>query len=125
MGIRKNKLKVVGESLESRPFARGHFADSFAVDLSFDVGHWGEVGEAVIYDQIPLPPHTSADESRRHAVEILNLVAESVTRSFVSGPVLLKGLQIHVTEIVFHRYRFLLHDVGNLCFRVGGLRELE
>ena len=125
MGIGKNKLKIVGESLKPCPFARGHFAYPFTVDLSFDVGHGGEVGEAVIYNQIPFPPHASADESRGDAVEILDLVTESVARSLVPGPVLPECFQIHVAEIVLHRHGFLLHDVGNLRLRVGGLGELE
>ena len=125
MGIGKNKLKVVGEPLESRPFARGHFAYTFTVDLSFDVGNRGKIGKAIVYDQVSLPAHASADESGRYTVEILDFIAESMTRSLVSGPVLPKSLQIHVAEVVLHRDGFLLHDVCNFRLRVGGLRELE
>ena len=125
MSIGKNKLKIVGESLESRPFARGHFTDSFAVDLSFDVGHRGEISEAIIYNQVPLAPHSATDQGRGYSVEIFDFVTEPMACRFVSRPVFPQGLQVHVAEIVLHGNGFFLHYVCNLRLCVGGLRELE
>ena len=125
MSIGKNKLKIVGESLESRPFARGHFTDSFAVDLSFDVGHRGEISEAIIYNQVPLAPHSATDQGRGYSVEIFDFVTEPMACRLVSRPVFPQGFQVHVAEIVLYGNGFFLHYVCNLRLCVGGLRELE
>ena len=125
MGIGKNKLKVVGESLESRPFAGGHLAYSFAIDLPLDVCHRGEIRKAVVDYEVPFATHSAADKCGRDSIEILDFISESMACGLMSGPVLSQGLQVHVAEIILHGDGFLLHDVGDLGLRVGGLGELE
>ena len=125
MGIGKYEFKVVGESLESRPFTGSHLPDALAVNLAFDMGYRGKIGEAIVDNEVSLPSHATADESRGNTVEILDLVSEPMAGSLVSRPVLPEGLQIHVAQIVFDRNWILFHDVGNTGLGVGGLRELE
>lgn len=89
------------------------------------MGDGGKIGEAVVDNEVSLPPHAAADESRGNSVEIFDLVPESMAGSLVSRPVLPEGFEIHVTQIVFDRNRILFHDVGNAGLGVGGMRELE
>lgn len=89
------------------------------------MGDGCEIRETVIHDQVPLAAHSAAYEGGRDPVEILDLVAESVARGLVPGPVLPEGVQVDVAEVVLHRDGVLLHDVGDLRLGVGGLGELE
>lgn len=60
------------------------------------MGDGGKIGETVVDNEVSLPSHTAADESRGNSVEIFDLIPESMAGSLVSRSVLPKGLQIHV-----------------------------
>ena len=89
------------------------------------MGDGGEVCETIVDNQVSLAPHSAAYEGRRYTVHIFDLVAEAVARGLMPGSVFPEGLEINVTEVVFHRYGILLNNVRNLRLRVGGLGELE
>lgn len=56
------------------------------------MGDGGKIGEAVVDNEVSLPSHATADESRRNSVEIFDLISESMAGSLVSRPVLSEGL---------------------------------
>lgn len=89
------------------------------------MGNRSEICETIVDDEISFAAHTAAYECRGHAIQIFDLVTETVACRLMSGPVFPQGIEVHVAEIVFDRDWILLHDVGDAGLRVGGLRELE
>ena len=125
MRIGKYKLKVVGEPLESCPFAGGHFAYTLAVYLTFDMSDRSEICETIVDDQIPLATHSPTDEGRRDAVHVLDLIAKTVACGLMPGFVFPQGLEINVAEVILHRNGVFFDDVRDLRLSIGGLREFE
>ena len=115
----------VGEPLEPRPFARRHPAYVLAANFALDVGDRRVVGDAVVDDEVPLPPHAAAHDGSRLALGVADDVAESVPERLVLRLVPAAEIEVGGTQVIFSRYRPVLEDIGYACIAVCTDRELE
>ena len=114
---------AVGESLQTSPLARRHFADKVPVDFPADICHGSKVREPRVDNEVSLAPHTAADKRAREIVKASNLIAEPVTFRLVAFFMPDERAQILIREIIFRRDLLRLYDVLDAGGVVRPLRK--
>ena len=81
--------KIVGKSLQPRPFARCHASDSIAVYFAFDFCYRSKICQTVVDDEVSLPSHTADYNGVCHLI---------VSNDFISKSVSFGGMALFVSD---------------------------
>jgi hypothetical protein len=96
LSITDGDVITIGKSLESRPLPWGCFPDKFPIDLPFNTGFWGKIGESRVTYEGAFFPHPSHYEGIGNSLRLENFVSESISFGFMALAMSLEGVEVGV-----------------------------
>ena len=82
--ISYNNLEIVGITLKTRPFTRGHLSYSLFIDFTFYVGCRYEIFLSEIKDEVAFSTHTATNNRICNRIVINYFISKSMTCGFMT-----------------------------------------
>lgn len=125
LGITDGDVITIGKSLESCPFPWGCFSDKFPIDLPFDTGFWGEIGETRVAYEGAFFPHSSHYEGIGNPLRFENFVPKSISFGFMALAMSFERVEIGVRKIIFWGDFIRLDNIFDRTVQGFGVRKFK